>query len=164
MVSIRVSFFLIVIFLTAGSFHSFARERTPASIERKLAQRTPEEQEWLKKLAEATSIHIDVAVVGMLYDGKRMIFTLRNSTPEGKKFKYRTSKLAFNEDSRNPEYEKMFHEIYASGRPVFIGLQMVTKESYQSQFSVIEGDSGGSLNEISGNWITYISVGEDPLK
>lgn len=143
---------------------SVARERSPASVERKLASRSPEEQEYLRKIAESTSIHLEVAVTGMMFDGKKMVFNLKHSTPEGKKFKHRISKMVFEGDSRNPEYEKIFHEIYVSGRPCTIGFQMVTKESYQSQFSVVEGESAGSLNQISGSWITYVSIGDDSLK
>lgn len=156
---------LSVIFLAVGSVSTTeARERTPASVERKLAQRSPEEQEYLRKIAEATSIHLEVAVTGMMFDGKKIIFNLKNSTPEGRKFKHRVSKLVFSEDKRNPEYEKIFHAIYISGRPCKLGLNMVTKETYESQYSVIEGGNGGSLNQILGDWLTYISIGDDPLK
>ncbi|MCM0605669.1 MAG: hypothetical protein KA715_06225 [Xanthomonadaceae bacterium] len=141
-----------------------ARERQPSSFERKLAERSPEEQEYLRKIASATSISIEVAVTGLMFDGKKMTFTLRSSTPEGRKFKHRTSKLVFDESDRNPEYEKIFHAIYTSGRPCTLGLNNVTKESYESQFSVVEGTPAGSLNTISGSWLTYVSIGDEPLK
>lgn len=146
--------------ILGSSSLSHARERNPASVERKLAARSPEEQEYLKKIAESTSIHLEVSVTGMMFDGKKMVFNLKHSTPEGKKFKHRISKMVFEGDSRNPEYEKIFHEIYVSGRPCTIGFQMVTKEAYQSQYSVVEGEGAGSLNQISGSWITYVSIGD----